>query len=75
MNFTVLVQIEVLGYFAVGDKLWLIFEGLPWQSKVLPTNLVYWNNYFHLNKTHFILEDPWQCTTTNVLKYWTYILL
>jgi hypothetical protein len=56
MNFTVLVLIEVLGYFAVGGKLWLIFVGLPWQSNVLPARVAYWKNYFPLNKTHFILE-------------------
>ena len=58
MKFTVPVQIRVLGYFAVGGKLWLIFEGLPLQSNVLPTRVAYWKNYFHLNKTHFIFEDP-----------------
>jgi hypothetical protein len=58
MNFTVLGQIEVLGYFAVGDKLWLIFVGLPWQSNVLPARVAYCKNYFHLNKTHFILKHP-----------------
>lgn len=58
MNFTVQAQIEVLGYFAVGDKLWLIFVGLPWQSNVLPARVAYWKNCFHLNKTNFILEDP-----------------
>ena len=55
MHFTVLVQIKVLGYFVVGGKLWLIFDGLPCQSNVLPARLAYRKN---LNKTHFILEDP-----------------
>jgi len=58
MNFTVLVQIKVLGNFAVGGKLWIIFEGLPWHSSVLPARVAYWKNHFHLSKTHFILEVP-----------------
>lgn len=56
MKFTVLVQIKVLGYFAFCDKLWLHFEGLPWQSNVLPARVAYWKNYFHLNKTRFIFK-------------------
>ena len=44
MNCTVLFQIKVLGYFAVDGKLWLIFEGLPWQSNVLPARVAYWKN-------------------------------
>jgi len=57
IKFTVLVHIKLPGCFAVGGKLWLIFEGLPWQSNVLPARGAYWKNYFHLNKTHFIFED------------------
>jgi hypothetical protein len=76
MNFMQQIKIEVLGYFVGGGKMYfLIGQELPWQANVLLERVAYWKNYFHLNKTYFILEDLWQSLTTNVLKYWTSIFL